>query len=522
MMYSVDVLRTVGRGSGASVVGMVCPPLSSAGTGSACVRCCHFRKKQRLLAALSASTGLSLLLFVLHTSPSFLSTKDPQDTSKELPEKSHYVKDVIESHHDRQEVRETQVLRAATYISDTRSQRLPHKISDKNNENLARVEVNDGERAAGVEPELQVLPMEWKHPLGQHWRRVGDDGTFEVGTRRGIDSPTGVNSANTSENTAQGSSPSLAGPHGLVAPAEAERQHRPLLLMLDYSRPSYYPWRTTKDECTNFATRFLVDGGAPVMALVSFPGSGNTWLRYLTETITGVFTGSVYHEETLAKRGFLGERDGHRKGTTLMQKTHSYPLLPEENFNGTEFKLLLPRSPRKVVLLIRSPWEAVVALRHYHAAGHTGFGSNTFFRGPGWANFTVHKSKVWVRLNKVWLTLPKTTIHVIHYEHLQHQLEEEMLRLMRFLGLPLDYGRLECLLRYPEGRFRRPKYPKQLQGYRFPVKVDKILQEGMAVLNAILARGGHPTLPTHLYNFKPIFYGSGDSPAPLVAVPVEG
>ena len=32
----------------------------------------------------------------------------------------------------------------------------------------------------------------------------------------------------------------------------------------------------------------------PKIGLVSFPGSGNTWTRYLIESLTGVFTGSVY------------------------------------------------------------------------------------------------------------------------------------------------------------------------------------------------------------------------------------
>ncbi len=31
-----------------------------------------------------------------------------------------------------------------------------------------------------------------------------------------------------------------------------------------------------------------------VVALASFPGSGNTWLRYLVQQATGVMTGSVY------------------------------------------------------------------------------------------------------------------------------------------------------------------------------------------------------------------------------------
>ena len=41
----------------------------------------------------------------------------------------------------------------------------------------------------------------------------------------------------------------------------------------------------------------------PLVALSSYPGSGNTWLRYLIEGITGIFTGSFYYNEAYAKHG---------------------------------------------------------------------------------------------------------------------------------------------------------------------------------------------------------------------------
>ena len=41
-------------------------------------------------------------------------------------------------------------------------------------------------------------------------------------------------------------------------------------------------------------------------ALVSFPGSGNTWVRQLLEEVTGVYTGSIYCDSVLKISGFLG------------------------------------------------------------------------------------------------------------------------------------------------------------------------------------------------------------------------
>ncbi|MPC49621.1 hypothetical protein E2C01_043430 [Portunus trituberculatus] len=56
---------------------------------------------------------------------------------------------------------------------------------------------------------------------------------------------------------------------------------------------------------------------------------------------------------------------------------------------------------------------------------------------------------------------------------------------------------------YPEGRFRRPKYPKHLQGYTFPKTADVTLRRGMSDLSSLLAKGGHPPFPWGLYSFTP-------------------
>ena len=38
----------------------------------------------------------------------------------------------------------------------------------------------------------------------------------------------------------------------------------------------------------------LLDPPGPITGLWSYPGSGNTWMRYLIEQTTGKITGSVY------------------------------------------------------------------------------------------------------------------------------------------------------------------------------------------------------------------------------------
>ena len=66
-------------------------------------------------------------------------------------------------------------------------------------------------------------------------------------------------------------------------------------------------WRTTE---------------GPLVALASFPGSGNTWLRYLLQQLTGVLTGSIYNDGDLSRHGFPGEH--HQGGDVLVVKTHEW------------------------------------------------------------------------------------------------------------------------------------------------------------------------------------------------------
>ena len=69
-----------------------------------------------------------------------------------------------------------------------------------------------------------------------------------------------------------------------------------------------YPFRgndyASKDEiCGDLATQFSNVEKLPLVALASFPSSGNTWLRYLIEGITGIFTGSFYYHEPYVVKG---------------------------------------------------------------------------------------------------------------------------------------------------------------------------------------------------------------------------
>ena len=134
-----------------------------------------------------------------------------------------------------------------------------------------------------------------------------------------------------------------------------------------HAAPDYYNfsnlYSSFKFECTAFKDmRFMKSlvlqrkPPWPITALASFPGSGNTWLRYLLEQVTGVFTGSNDCDLVLKLAGLMGE--GITSNNVLVIKTHrpSYYVVDSEMDGGAKFKA--------AIVLLRNPYDAIVAEYH--------------------------------------------------------------------------------------------------------------------------------------------------------------
>ena len=65
---------------------------------------------------------------------------------------------------------------------------------------------------------------------------------------------------------------------------------------------AYRPWGDDPD-CKDYTVGFIRNGSRPTMALISYPGSGNTWTRGIIERLSGYFTGSVYADKSLYVKG---------------------------------------------------------------------------------------------------------------------------------------------------------------------------------------------------------------------------
>ena len=86
----------------------------------------------------------------------------------------------------------------------------------------------------------------------------------------------------------------------------------------------------------------------PVVVLGSFPGSGNSWVRQLLESTTGIYTGAVFCDKSYIESGMIGE--GVTTENVIAIKAHAIPdrVKRQANFD-------------KAVYLIRSPFECILS-----------------------------------------------------------------------------------------------------------------------------------------------------------------
>ena len=112
---------------------------------------------------------------------------------------------------------------------------------------------------------------------------------------------------------------------------------------------------------------FMNSTTAQPIALASFPGSGNTWVRGLLQQVTGFCTGSLYCDASLRRHGFVGE--GIATGSVLVVKTHRPSFFATRSGQSkNSFQL--------AIFIIRDPYDAIISERNRRLAYHADCLSN--------------------------------------------------------------------------------------------------------------------------------------------------
>jgi len=86
------------------------------------------------------------------------------------------------------------------------------------------------------------------------------------------------------------------------------------------------------------------NSGTPV-ALASYPGSGNSWVRQLLETSTGIYTGTMFCDNAYIRAGMIGE--GVVSNQVIAVKSH---------YESPKWKF-----PEKIIYIVRNPFDVFVA-----------------------------------------------------------------------------------------------------------------------------------------------------------------
>ncbi|KAF2368788.1 Sulfotransferase domain [Trinorchestia longiramus] len=267
---------------------------------------------------------------------------------------------------------------------------------------------------------------------------------------------------------------------------------------------TFSPW--VDEKCKSLVTRFAHPHTLLTQALASFPSSGNTWLRFLIEGATGIYTGSVYDDSSLSKKGMYGEGVPYDCGMTIMQKTHGYTTgdgmkVPhEQQLLKNHFMELGCRG----LVIIRNPFKALISHRHLDIGGHTGFAPKSHFVGEGWDYFVALKIQLWENFYTDWLEqCPSSDVFVTHYEILKLNVRSELAEILHFFHLPVDEHRLECLLSHSDASFkRRESRSKQYSGILFyPWHLKCLIYSAIDRLNFVLVQKNKRELPNDQYEW---------------------
>ncbi|XP_050700470.1 WSC domain-containing protein 1-like [Eriocheir sinensis] len=263
------------------------------------------------------------------------------------------------------------------------------------------------------------------------------------------------------------------------------------VLQVNREGPSWRPW-SDSGNCSSYHTRFG-RGLTPVL-LVSLPCSGSTWLRYMLEGATGLFTGSAYNDPLLHSGGFLGEGVPITPHTTLLHRTHGATIMPFSHDIYARYQSVDPDLP--TVLLIRDPARAIISFwKLNNLVGmnkHVEEIPESRFEGEDFRDFVAEATLLWEELavdRLLWAVKP---LFVLHYEDLQASPLPLLRRLLHFLSVPVDEGRLACLVAHPHGSFRRNTSSKFDP---FTAEEKKRFAQAVKRVDNLLGLLGYPRVP---------------------------
>ena len=226
------------------------------------------------------------------------------------------------------------------------------------------------------------------------------------------------------------------------------------------------------------------------IALASFPGSGNTWVRGLLQLATGICTGSLYCDRDLHGHGFVGE--GIYSGSVLVIKTHKANTRKVRKRDALRDQGYINFT--RAIFIVRNPFDALISERnrqvlqkranynrttyrnssHLLTVGQEHFGKVvrhkyislisykstliyhlyhrvTIFVLTGtnreWNEFVNTRIKKWKNMIEFWLIRWAHPLLVVQYEHLKQNTFETVNNILNFISYHVNQKELNTKLK---------------------------------------------------------------------------
>ena len=140
--------------------------------------------------------------------------------------------------------------------------------------------------------------------------------------------------------------------------------------------------------------------------------------RYLIEASTGIYTGSIFQDRSIARAGYFGEVVNFRDGSTIVQKTHHRSIYQStyNNYNLQWRQKHVQSFGGRGVMVIRNPYRAVLSYWNYKTMkSHTKTNTADSLKSAKFQQFAKTGIQRWLEVITDWLEY-SNELYCIFYE----------------------------------------------------------------------------------------------------------
>ncbi len=200
-------------------------------------------------------------------------------------------------------------------------------------------------------------------------------------------------------------------------------------------------------ECAAMSDLIVpVPGALARTTLACFPGSGSKWYLSLIQFMSGYMT-----QDSLGTSVWLpkSHHDSDHTIVEVLSTGRPRPPSPARQRMAAVFK-----AEGRSILLLRNPFNAIVSWWNHVQSG-------SVYYGPGltdalleetlgteeFCRFARAEAENW-ELQALDVLALSVDVLVVHYEDLREDFERQLTRTLRFLRVPIEERKLDCLRRY--------------------------------------------------------------------------